>query len=150
MIVSGVGRHIFCLPLANIPDALQWSIYAQIVNILGIGLVKISVCLCILRVIDKVGKALSRFLYLMITFISVSHFAQVRGNFDNVLWYSSDCTKLSKILLFLIQCRPMAKIWNPYLRGQCFSSHVTYLAGYLGFCHSPPNFADACLTLPLL
>lgn len=77
MIISGVGRHIYCLPLGSIADALQWSIYAQIVNILGIGLVKVSVCLCILRVIDKVGKALSRFLYLMIAFVSVSHFAQV-------------------------------------------------------------------------
>ena len=133
MIVSGVGRHIYCLPLANIPDALQWSIYAQIVNILGIGLVKVSVCLCILRVIDKVGKALSRFLHLMIAFVSVSHFAQVGENIDHAIRYSIGCTKVSKILLFLIQCRPMAKIWNPYLRGQCFSSHVTYLAGYIGF-----------------
>ena len=133
MIVSGVGRHIYCLSLAHISDALQWSIYAQIVNILGIGLVKISVCLCILRVIDKVGKVLSRFLYLMIAFVSVSHFAQVGENLDDALCFSISGTKLSKILLFLIQCRPMAKIWNPYLRGQCFSSHVTYLAGYIGF-----------------
>ena len=77
MIMSGVGRHIYCLSRTHISAALQWSIYAQIVNILGIGLVKISVCLCVLRVINKVGKVLSRFLYVMIAFVSASHLAQV-------------------------------------------------------------------------
>ena len=80
MIVSGVGRHIYCLSPTHVSAALQWSIYAQIVNILGIGLAKISVCLCVLRVINKVGKVLSRYLYVMIAFVSVSHLAQVGQN----------------------------------------------------------------------
>ena len=46
-------------------------------QIIGIGLVKISVCLCVLRVIDKVGKMLSRFLWIIIIFVSLSHLAQV-------------------------------------------------------------------------
>lgn len=85
MIVSGVGRHIYCLSPMHISAALQWSIYAQIVNILGIGLVKISVCLCVLRVINKVGKVLSRSLYVMIAFVSASHLAQVGQDAPNIL-----------------------------------------------------------------
>ncbi len=77
MVKVGVGRHIYCVALNQILSAVQWSIYAQIVNIIGIGLVKISVCLCVLRVIDKVGMILSRFLWVVIAFVSASHLAQV-------------------------------------------------------------------------
>lgn len=77
MIESGVGQHIHCLSPTDVSASLQWSTYAQIVNIFGIGLVKISVCLCVLRVINKVGNFLSRFLYVMIVFVSASHLAQV-------------------------------------------------------------------------
>jgi len=79
MVKVGVGRHINCVALNQIPSTVQWSIYAQIVNIIGIGLVKISVCLCVLRVIDKVGMILSRFLWVVIAFVSASHLAQVSG-----------------------------------------------------------------------
>jgi len=77
MVKVGVGRHIYCVALNQILSAVQWSIYAQIVNVIGIGLVKISVCLCVLRVIDKVGMILSRFLWVVIAFVSASHLAQV-------------------------------------------------------------------------
>lgn len=113
MVRAGAGKHIYCLALGRIPVAIQWSIYAQIVNNIGIGLVKISVCLCVLRVIDRVGKWLSRFLWVLIAFVTASHFVQV--------------------MLFLLQCRPMAAIWDTSIHGQCFSSHVTYLVGYVGF-----------------
>lgn len=78
MIRAGAGKHIYCLALGRIPVAIQWSIYAQIVNNIGIGLVKISVCLCVLRVIDRVGKRLSRFLWVLIAFVTASHFVQVK------------------------------------------------------------------------
>lgn len=78
MIRAGAGKHIYCLALGRIPVAIKWSIYAQIVNNIGIGLAKISVCLCVLRVIERVGKWLSRFLWVLIAFITASHFVQVR------------------------------------------------------------------------
>ena len=103
MVKAGVGRHIYCLALDRISSAVQWSIYAQIVNVIGIGLVKISVCLCVLRVIDKVGRMLSRFLWVIITFVSVSHLAQVSRHSNlppelhmlksrrlSFSWYSAD------------------------------------------------------------
>ena len=77
MIQAGGGKHIYCLAPDRIQVAIQWSIYAQIVNNIGIGLAKISVCLCVLRVIDRVGKMVSRFLWLLIALIAASHFVQV-------------------------------------------------------------------------
>lgn len=130
MVKLGVGRHIFCLAVDRISAAIEWSIYAQIVNIIGIGLVKISVCLCVLRVIDKVGKMLSKFLWVIMAFVSLSHLAQVRRIQSSP---SIEDAKIQKVILFLVQCRPMAAIWDAEVKGECFSSHVTYLAGYIGF-----------------
>ena len=112
-IAVGFGRHMYCLPPTHIPLVLKWSIISQIWNILGIGLAKISVCLCVLRIIGRTRKHIVTFLWVVIAFCAASHFAQV--------------------MLFLVQCRPMAAIWDPHVHGNCFSSHITYLVGYIGF-----------------
>lgn len=111
----GLGRHIYCLPASALPLVFKYSILAQIFNIAGIGLVKISVCLHILRIVDRARRYISIFLQLLILVTFLSHLAQ--------------------ILLFCVQCRPMAAIWDPqqYPDAKCFSSHITYLAGYIGF-----------------
>ena len=92
---------------------MKWSVIAQIFNVIGIGLAKISVCLSVLRIINRTGKKLVVFLWIIIAFAAASHLVQV--------------------MLFLVQCRPIAAIWDPRIRGKCFSSHYTYLAGYIGF-----------------
>lgn len=111
----GLGRHLYCLPASAIPLIFKYSILAQIFNIAGIGLVKVSVCLHILRIVDRARRDISIFLRLLILVTFLSHMAQ--------------------ILLFCVQCRPMPAIWNPqqYPHAKCFSSHITYLAGYIGF-----------------
>ena len=113
MIIAGGGKHIWCLHPAQFSETLKWSIIAQILNVIGIGLAKISVALCILRIIDRARTGLAIFLHAVIAFVSASH--------------------LSQVILFFVQCRPMAAIWNPHIHGTCFSPHVTYLAGYIGF-----------------
>ncbi len=113
LVVEGLGRHIWCLPPDHLSQALKWSTIAQICNVIGIGLAKISVTLCVLRIIDRTRTGLAVFLYAVIAFVSASH--------------------LSQVILFIVQCRPMAAIWNPHIQGKCFSPHITYLAGYIGF-----------------
>ena len=123
-----MGRHIYCLPPEQIPLVLKWSVISQIFNVIGIGLAKISVCLCVLRIIGWTRKHLATFLWVVIAFCAASHFAQV--------------------LLFLVQCRPMAAIWNPHIHGKCFSPHITYLAGYIGF--GLDAFTDlVCAAIPI-
>ncbi|KAL8695242.1 MAG: hypothetical protein Q9218_000280 [Villophora microphyllina] len=109
----GGGSHIFCLPLGQIYPVLKWSVFAQIFNVIGIGLVKISVCLCVLRLVDRARHRLSQFLWVLIAFVATSHLVQV--------------------LMFLLQCRPMNAMWNPKVKGTCFSPHVTYTAGYANY-----------------
>lgn len=124
-----MGRHIFCLPPAQVSEAIKWSIIAQILNIIGIGLAKLSVCLCVLRILNRTRTAVRIFLWVVIAFVSASHLCQV--------------------LLFLVQCRPIAAEWTPLIPGKCFSSHITYLAGYIGF--GLDAFTDlVCAGIPIL
>lgn len=113
LVQAGAGKHIACLPPGQIYPVLKWSQLAQIANVLGIGLVKVSVCLCVLRLIDRARRRLSQFLWVLIAFVAVSHFVQ--------------------ILLFLLQCRPFNAMWNPKIKGTCFSAHVVYTAGYTNY-----------------
>ncbi|KAL8668229.1 MAG: hypothetical protein Q9202_000207 [Teloschistes flavicans] len=113
LVQAGGGRHIVCLPPGQIYPVLKWSTLAQICNVIGIGFVKISVCLCVLRIIDRARRRLSQFLWILIAFVATSHFVQM--------------------LIFLIQCRPMQAIWDPNVKGTCFSPHVTYTAGYTNY-----------------
>lgn len=108
-----MGRHVYCLPPGQQLQTLKWSTISQICNVIAIGLCKISVCLCVLRILDRARKGLATFLWIVIAFAAASHLAQV--------------------ILFLVQCRPMAAIWIPHIQGKCFSPHITYLAGYIGF-----------------
>ncbi|KAL8674500.1 MAG: hypothetical protein Q9168_001092 [Polycauliona sp. 1 TL-2023] len=113
LVQSGGGKHISCLPPGQIYPVLKWSLLAQVSNVLGIGLVKISVCLCVLRLIDRARRRLSQFLWVLIAVVAVSHLIQA--------------------LIFLVQCRPLAAVWSPKVKGTCFSHRVTYAAGYANY-----------------
>ncbi|KAL9603702.1 MAG: hypothetical protein Q9219_001021 [cf. Caloplaca sp. 3 TL-2023] len=58
---AGAGKHMFCLPPGSIYPVLKWGLLAQIVNVAGIGLVKM----------------LSRFIWVLIVFVAFSHLAQM-------------------------------------------------------------------------
>ena len=112
-VLSGLGSHLLCLSATQSLDVLKWSQLTQIVDVVGVGLVKISVCLCVLRVLERAAKNLARCIWILLAFIVASHVTQ--------------------LILFLTQCRPMDAIWMPQIHGQCFSLHITYLAGYIRF-----------------
>ncbi|KAL8738231.1 MAG: hypothetical protein Q9181_000957 [Wetmoreana brouardii] len=113
LVQAGGGSHIFCLPPGQIYPVLKWSLLAQVCNVIGIGLVKISVCLCVLRLIDRARRKLSQFLWVLIAFVATSHMVQV--------------------MIFLVQCRPLNAVWDPKVNGTCFSSRVIYTAGYANY-----------------
>lgn len=113
LVQSGGGQHIFCLPQGSIYPVTKWSLLAQICNVIGIGLVKISVCLCVLRLIDRVRRRLSQFIWVLLAVVAISHFVQV--------------------VIFLLYCRPLNALWNPKVKGTCLSAHVVYAAGYANY-----------------
>ena len=113
----GLGGHTFCMTLAQAQYTLFWALLAQVENIVGIGLIKISVCLCVLRVINRVSRLLRTFLWILIAFVSASH--------------------LNQAILILVECFPLAAVWDASIKGQCFPLSHVYLAVYIGFGVSP-------------
>ncbi|KAL9007890.1 MAG: hypothetical protein Q9173_006929 [Seirophora scorigena] len=102
LVQSGGGQHLSCLPRGSIYPVNKWSLLAQVFNVIGIGLVKISVCLCVLRLIDRVRRRLSQFLWVLLAFVAVSHFVQV--------------------VIFLLYCRPLNALWDPKVKGTCLDA----------------------------
>ena len=117
----GVGKHIFCLPTENVEEVLKWSTLTQMVEVITIAVVKISVCLLVLRVIEKAERRISQFLWALMGFVVASHFAA--------------------FLLYVLQCRPLAAVWNPSVHGTCYSQRNTYIAAYIaiGKCKTSPS-----------
>ncbi|KAF6223002.1 hypothetical protein HO133_001053 [Letharia lupina] len=113
MITSGMGRHVSCLPPQSVIAMLEFSAISEALNVFGIGVVKISVCLALLRVVERARRGITLFLRSLLVFVAVTH--------------------LALALLFFLHCRPLAALWNPKVQGSCLSTHTTVLAGYVGF-----------------
>ena len=92
---------------------LEFSAISEGINVLGIGVVKISVCLTLLRVVERARRGITLFLWFLLVFVAVTH--------------------LALAMLFFLHCRPLAALWNMEVRGSCLSTHTTVLAGYIGF-----------------
>lgn len=95
----GVGRHISCIPPQSRLDIRKWTTFLQLANVIGTGLAKASVCVLVLRVIDRAAVRFSRFLWALIVFVAVVHLAEV--------------------ILVLVQCIPLEARWNPKVKGKC-------------------------------
>lgn len=113
VIASGMGRHISCLPPQALISMLEFSAIFEGLNVIGIGLVKISVCLTLLRIVERAHRRISQFLWSLLVFVAVTH--------------------LALSLLFFLHCRPLAALWNPQVHGSCLSTQTTVLVGYFGF-----------------
>lgn len=92
---------------------LEYSAISEALNVFGIGVVKISVCLALLRVVERARRGITLFLRSLLIFVAVTH--------------------LALAMLFFLHCRPLAALWNSKVHGSCLSSHTTVLAGYVGF-----------------
>ncbi|KAK0508251.1 hypothetical protein JMJ35_009335 [Cladonia borealis] len=113
MVTSGMGRHVSCLPPQSVISMLEFSAISEAINVTGIGVVKISVCLTLLRVVERGRRRISHFSWFLLVFVAVTH--------------------LALAMLFFLHCRPLAALWNPQIDGSCLSTHTTVLAGYIGF-----------------
>ncbi|MCJ1353820.1 MAG: hypothetical protein MMC33_003807 [Icmadophila ericetorum] len=112
LVLAGMGQHIYCLTIQQLSGALHWSMISQILVVTTAAVIKFSVCLFVLRIIDQTRKRVHQLLWALIAFVCVVHTVQV--------------------ILYIVQCRPMSALWNFGEKGECFSIHFTYLAAYIG------------------
>ena len=113
LFIAGMGRHIYCLSIGQVLDLAKWALLSQIGISITLGLMKISVCLFVLRVVDKARKGIAKAIWLLIYFIALTHILQV--------------------IMYVVQCRPLAALWDIKVRGQCFSTHIVYTIAYLNY-----------------
>ena len=110
---TGLGKHIECLGPARAYATQQWSIAAQAHHIVCLGLVKVSLCLCILRVIDRVERRIATFLWVNIALVGAVHVAQ--------------------LAMLLAECRPLNALWDLGVHGRCYSPSTAYTTTYIAF-----------------
>lgn len=109
---AGLGRHAPCLDDAQ--ATLLWALIAQVFNITGICLIQISVCICVLRVLEYESHFFRWSIWILATFLITSHIAH--------------------ITLLLLQCRPLDAVWYANVGGaQCFSLEQVSLIYYIGY-----------------
>ena len=96
----GLGQHLYYLPLKQFIEAVKYTYLGQTPLFLSASCSRISICLFLLRLFVT-NRRWRIALWTFIAVIAASGF-------------------LTPITLFA-QCRPVAKLWNPFLDGSCWS-----------------------------
>ena len=110
---TGFGKHIECLSTARAYSTRQWGIAVKAPRIISLGLVKVSLCLYVLRVIDRVERRIAIFLRVNIVLLGTVHVAQ--------------------LAMLLAQCRPLNALWDLSVHGRCYSPPTTNITTYIAF-----------------
>ena len=85
-------------------DVAKWTIIAEIQSYSAVLLVKLSVCLFILRVIEGTHRNIAKFIYVLMVLMTM--------------------LALAAMLTDALQCFPLEKAWRPTMKGQCISPRV--------------------------
>lgn len=111
MVVNGVGRHMYYLPIEHIVNAGLYFVMVEITYIVAIVIVKCSVCLFLLRIMARgTSKRLRWFLYGLMAVMAV--------------------LSIATTIVILLQCTPPARQWDPRVKGTCLSYPKRVGIGY--------------------
>jgi len=97
------------LTLPQIIEAAKYLQLAEILAIFASGLTKISICLFVIRIPNS--KRLVSSLYALIGALVV--------------------VNLAYAMILCLQCRPIERLWNPFVPGSCWDKNVYLISGYL-------------------
>lgn len=98
-----MGRHIVYV-LPTLSEFLKVVTLAEIGVTIGVGFVKMSVCIFILRLIERTHRRVAMTLY-------------------SVMILNTAIT-LVAVFCIAFQCQPFHKIWHPSVPGKCFSTQI--------------------------
>ncbi|KAG7008073.1 tRNA dimethylallyltransferase [Physcia stellaris] len=125
----GGGRHVEQVSPKQLSQWLKWTIIAVFQTTVATCLVKISICLFILRMLNQTHIYLRRLIYVVLACLAVF--------------------TLAFLLAWGLQCRPLKAAYNFEIEGKCYSKHELWSINYgLGaynvltdfFCASLPAF----------
>lgn len=107
---SGAGKHIRDLsnPLTQVPDVIKWNTAYQMDNVICVNLIKLSILLFVLRIPNS--KTTAYLIYFVMFSMSIVNMVAVGA--------------------IASQCRPLEKLWNPTMPGECFYEGELARFGY--------------------
>ena len=116
-VLSGLGNHLDLLFGPQLVKANLWSWVGQIVAVQAIGFGKIAVIAFLLRIQNRAHSMKNTVLVWILYFIG----------FSNVV------INIDQMILILLQCDPVPKLWNQELPGTCHhiqrTNNVAYFQG---------------------
>ena len=116
-VANGAGKHIENLPPAMRSGFLKWTLVAETELVIATCLIKLSVCIFVLRFINRTRKRLQYCIYILMAFMIVS--------------------TVGLVIALLVQCRPVAALYDPHVKGKCYSKHVLFSVAYVQGGKSP-------------
>lgn len=109
-VAYGSGNHITDLTMNDIIVSTKWSWFGQICIIFSIGFGKIAVIALLLRVQGPTHVKKSWILH--------------------AVWITNTILNISQTTLILLGCKPVEKVWNNFLPGNCSFRTTTSKVGY--------------------
>lgn len=94
-----IRRHVYYLFKQQIIETTKWTTLSEIQSAIGVCLVKLSVCLFILRMIASTHKVMRRTLISLVTILTL--------------------LMLGNVLVICFQCVPFEAVWNPAIQARC-------------------------------
>lgn len=110
-VASGAGRHIKTLTPAQLSEFIKWTFVVGVEFVIGTCFVKISVCIFILRFINKTRRGMRYFICILMGFLIVS--------------------TLGLVITLLAQCRPLKALYVLDMKGKCFSTNMSITVAYV-------------------
>lgn len=110
-VANGAGRHIDTLTPAQLSGFIKWTFVEGVGFVIGTCFVKISVCIFILRFINRTRRSMRYFIYVLMGFLIVS--------------------TLGLVIALLAQCRPLKALYVLDIKGKCYSKNVSIAVAYV-------------------
>ena len=107
----------------------EFSALGEGFNIIGIGFIKISMCLTLLRIVELARRRTAQFLWSLLIFVGITHFGLG--------------------MMYFLHCRPLTAEGEPQSRASCLPTRILILAGYLIFAMDAATDL-ICATIPIL
>ena len=110
-VAYGAGRHIETLTIAQLSEFIKWTFVEGVAFVISTYFVKVSVCIFILRLIDKIRRIMRQFIYFLMGFLIVS--------------------TLGLVIALLAQCRPLKALYVLDIEGKCYPKDVATAVAYV-------------------
>ncbi|KAL8682688.1 MAG: hypothetical protein Q9186_001284 [Xanthomendoza sp. 1 TL-2023] len=110
-VANGAGRHIENLTAAQLSEFVKWTFVEGVAFVISTCLIKISVCVFILRFINRTRRTMHNSIYVLMGFLIVS--------------------TLGLLIALLAQCRPLKALYVFDIKGKCYSKDVSIAVAYV-------------------